>query len=102
MKLTNREELSQPMKGLAMTDMTGKKALEELVADDTKKPPTIWLQSWEDTRGEGQDRLWCEDKVWPDHEDDHEPVKYVRADLAATLEARAALADQVGGAVSAA
>ncbi len=71
-----------------MTD-AGKKALEELVADDTKNPPTIWLQSWEDTRGEGQDRMWCEDKVWPDHEDDHEPVKYVRADLVATFEARA-------------
>ncbi len=63
-----------------------------------KNPPTIWLQSWEDTRGEGQDRMWCEDKVWPDHEDDHEPVKYVRADLAATLEDRDALADQKGGA----
>ncbi len=72
----------------------GKKALEELVADDTKNPPTIWLQSWEDTRGEGQDRLWCQDKVWPDHEDDHEPVKYVRADLAATLEARATAAEE--------
>ncbi len=65
-----------------------------------KNPPEIWLQSYDDTTALDQDRLWCEDKVWPDHEDDHEPVKYVRADLAATLEDRAALADQVGGAVA--
>jgi hypothetical protein len=50
----------------------------------------IWLQSAEDTTALGQDRLWCEDKVWPESDEDHEPNEYVRADLFASLETEVA------------
>lgn len=43
-------------------------------------PERIWLQSYEDTTAVGEDRLWCEDKVWPANNEDHEPTEYVRAD----------------------
>jgi Arc/MetJ family transcription regulator len=46
-----------------------------------KNPERIWLQSYEDTQALDQDRLWCEDKVWPENPDDHEPTQYVRIDL---------------------
>ncbi len=59
-----------------------------------KNPPEIWLQSYDDTTALDQDRLWCEDKVWPDHEDDHEPVKYVRADLFEDLQRQLAEKDE--------
>ena len=43
-------------------------------------PERIWLQSYEDTTALGEDRLWCEDKVWPANDEDHEPTEYIRAD----------------------
>lgn len=42
----------------------------------------IWLQA---DAGAGADRLWCQDKVWPDESDnpaEGEPTEYVRADIA--------------------
>ncbi|WP_269275971.1 hypothetical protein [Sinorhizobium psoraleae] len=48
-------------------------------------PERIWLQSHQDTTALGEDRLWCQDKVWPNGPEDHEPTEYVRADLYAAL-----------------
>lgn len=54
----------------------------------------IWLQSAADAKNSYEGRLWCEDKVWPEGEDQGEPTEYIRADLAesslATLTARVA------------
>ncbi|MCA1490148.1 hypothetical protein I6F11_04340 [Ensifer sp. NBAIM29] len=47
----------------------------------THNPERIWLQSHQDTTAVGEDRLWCQDKVWPNGPDDHEPIEYIRADL---------------------
>lgn len=47
--------------------------------------PRIWLQA---DAGNAADRLWCEDKVWPDeadNPDEGEPTEYVRADICAAL-----------------
>lgn len=58
-----------------------------MTRDSGKDHERIWLQSYEDTEALGEDRLWCEDKVWPNDPEDHEPTEYVRADLFAALEA---------------
>lgn len=47
----------------------------------------IWLQNAEDGKRSGEGRMWCADKIWPDHPEDGEPTEYVRADLHAALEA---------------
>lgn len=46
----------------------------------------IWLEPMSpDGRYGCEGRLWCQDKVWPDHEGQPEPTEYVRADLFAAL-----------------
>jgi hypothetical protein len=40
----------------------------------------IWLQNADDARATG-DRLWCQDKVWPECAEQQEPTEYIRADL---------------------
>lgn len=40
----------------------------------------IWLQSAADAN-DTEGRMWCQDKVWPESVEDHEPTEYVRADL---------------------
>lgn len=46
-------------------------------------PERIWLQNADDARATG-DRLWCQDKVWPECEEQQEPTEYIRADLYAS------------------
>lgn len=43
----------------------------------------IWLQNADDARATG-DRLWCQDKVWPECDEQQEPTEYIRADLYAS------------------
>jgi hypothetical protein len=49
-------------------------------------PERIWLQAAVDADPH-EGRQWCQDKVWPDNDEDSEPVEYVRADLFAALTA---------------
>lgn len=46
-------------------------------------PERIWLQNADDARATG-DRLWCQDKVWPECDEQQEPTEYIRADLYAS------------------
>ena len=46
-------------------------------------PERIWLQNADDARATG-DRLWCQDKVWPECAEQQEPTEYIRADLYAS------------------
>lgn len=41
-------------------------------------PERIWLQNAKDA-DPAIGRLWCEDKVWPDNDEDGEPTEYVLA-----------------------
>lgn len=50
----------------------------------------IWLQNADDAKHQGEGRMWCQDKVWPDDGEDGEPTEYVRADLFAALRERLA------------
>lgn len=52
----------------------------------SEAPERIWLQSAEDAKHQCEGRMWCEDKVWPENVDQHEPTEYVRADIAASLQ----------------
>lgn len=52
----------------------------------SEAPERIWLQSAEDAKHQCEGRMWCEDKVWPENADQHEPTEYVRADIAASLQ----------------
>ncbi len=51
----------------------------EAAMDD---PERIGLQNRADVYP-GDGRQWCEDKVWPENDDEEEPVEYIRADIAA-------------------
>lgn len=52
------------------------RGLDGVTADHER----IWLQNANDAHGcEG--RLWCQDKVWPEDDEQGEPTEYVRADL---------------------
>lgn len=46
-------------------------------------PERIWLQNAADARATGE-RLWCQDKVWPECAEQQEPTEYIRADLYAS------------------
>ena len=60
-------------------------------------PERIWLQAAVDACPR-EGRQWCEDKVWPDDDNDQEPTEYIRADLFTALTAeRDALAGIVRG-----
>ena len=55
----------------------------------------IWLQDANDADYD-EGRLWCQDNVWDDIDENNPPTEYVRADLHATaLTAADALADDV-------
>lgn len=78
-----------------MSDTSNPLPTAETVADHER----IWLEA---PPGGPEGRLWCEDKVWPDDENDGEPTEYVRADLYAAAEARvAALEAEKAGLVEA-
>jgi hypothetical protein len=66
------------------------------MSDETsaERPARIWLQSPADCDPE-TGPMWCQDKVWPNEHDEHEPTEYVRADIydAAIARAEAAEAD---------
>jgi len=53
----------------------------------------IWLQHPDDAIHNDEGRLWCEDKIWPDDDEDGEPTEYVRADLLAEARAQIAAKD---------
>ncbi|WP_089177181.1 hypothetical protein [Bosea sp. AS-1] len=53
---------------------------DEAVRED---PPRIWLEPIDRSQPfAGDERTWCEDKVWPEGDDQDEPTEYIRADLA--------------------
>lgn len=49
-----------------------------------KDPERIWLQNADDARATG-DRLWCQDKVWPECDEQQEPTEYIEAAEMASL-----------------
>jgi hypothetical protein len=55
----------------------------------------IWLEPECCTDYRCADRIWCEDNVWPTGDCDAlaEPTEYIRADLAATLTRKLAMAE---------
>lgn len=61
-----------------MIDLNKTTAIKEALDGDHK---IIWLQA----ECPGEDRLWCEDKVWPECDEEPEPTSYVRGDIVASL-----------------